>query len=138
MGPDDLRPSYNERRDVETINYGDTTKPLILEQLKRVYGPDNAQGGGSNSGASTVAVVTFPRYSFTSNVVPIAITDVSKLSVEWTTGQENKGQLVYGTDFTVSSNRIVLTNGSGGTTDWTPTCAANALGLLSLTVSQES
>lgn len=123
---------------METINYSDTTKPLILEQLKTQYGPDNAQGGGSNPGASTVAIVTFPRYSFTLNVVPIAITDVSKLSAEWTPGQENKGQLAYGTDFTVSGNRIVLTDGTSGTTDWTPTVGANALGLLSLTVSQES
>ena len=124
---------------MEAIDFWVISEPLILEQFKKQYGPDDTTGsGGPSAGQSQVAVVTFPRYSFLSNVVPFSITNSAALNVEWSDGQENKGQLFYGQDFTVSGNKIQLTNGAGGTTDWTPTVQANALGLLNITISQEN
>jgi hypothetical protein len=124
---------------VDTIDYNNEAQPLILEQLKRQYGPDNViTGGGQSGGQSAVAIVTFPRYSFASNVVPFSITDTADLIVVWGLNQENKGTLIYGIDYTVVGNCVVLNNGAGGGTDWTPTVAANALGLLNITVTQEN
>ena len=121
---------------MEAIDYTSTSYMLIIEQLKTQYGPDNTTSDGSIPDQSLVAIVAFPRFSFLSEVVPFMISDISKLQVEWTPGQENKGQLVYGSEFTVFENKIQLTDGTGGTTDWTPTVAANSLGLLNFTITQ--
>jgi hypothetical protein len=125
----------------QITDYETLSDTLIPAQLKKQYGPDSSgggSGGGSTPGQGQTFVVTFPRYSYLSNVVPFAITDVARLCVEWGPKQENKGQLIYGHEFTVSGNKIQLTNGTGGTVDWTPTVQANALGLLNLTVTQET
>jgi hypothetical protein len=58
--------------------------------------------------------------------------------IEWSPNQENKGQLFYGKDFLIFGNRIQLTDGTNGATDWTPTVQANVLGLLNVTISMRS
>jgi hypothetical protein len=121
---------------MNTIDYTAMSEKLIIEQFKRQYGPDDVSGIGSQSGQSAVAVVTFPRYSSLSNVIPFSITNASRLNIQWGPDQENKGQLFYGQDFFVTGNQIQLTDGSGPTTDWTPTIQANALGLLNVIVTQ--
>ena len=123
---------------MDILDYNGISQPLILEQFKKQYGPDNAGAGSGEGGQSRVAIVTFPAFSFASNVVPFAITDTSSLLVTWTDGQENKGRIIYGQEFTVVGNAVQLTDGAGGTTDWTPTVRANALGLLNVTVTQGS
>ena len=120
---------------MNTIDYDTMSQALIIEQFKKQYGPDNVGSGGVGSGQSQVANVTFPRYSYLSNLVPFVITNANLLDIEWGPGQENYGQLFYGQDYTVVGNCINLTNG-GAATDWTPTVQANALGLLNIIVTQ--
>jgi len=120
------------------INYAVEAKKLIIEQLKKQFGPDNTLSGGAKNGQTVVATVTFPRYSYTSTVIPFAVINAPFIKAYWTENQENKGQLIYDTEFIVIGNRIQLTNGSGNTVNWLSTVQANALGLLSVTVMQEN
>jgi hypothetical protein len=124
-------------------NIDDLTMKINLEQAFEDLYDGNYQSIDQPSGVvpsisekPTGTVVTFPAYSFTSNLVPFSIPDTSLYRVEWTEGQENSGTLLWVTEIHMDacSNRIVLTNGYTGTVDWTPTVQANALGLLSVTI----
>jgi len=119
---------------MEPINHSNLTESLLLEQLRYQLG-----NGDSNDTVITeiitTVVVSFPRYSFESNTIPTVITDINKTRVKWSDNQENKGYLIYGVEFTLTEdNTILLTDGTNGTIDWSPTVEANFLGLLNVTI----
>jgi hypothetical protein len=119
---------------VRKTDYAAEAYSLTAEQLKRQFGDDSAAQVVPSGGR--VETVFFPAFSFQSDVVPFAILSSAGLTVEWASGQENKGTLIYGAEYQISGNRIVLTDGTSGTIDWTPTVQANALGLLNITVTK--
>ena len=78
-------------------------------------------------------VVTFPAYSSTSNPITGTFTTDANSHVSWTAGQVDTGALVFTTDYTVHTNNIIHLD----ETKWATTIAANALGLLNVTVYED-
>lgn len=113
-------------------DYEDRAENLLPEQFK-------SQTTGTPPGPTPTMTspynLTFAPFSFISSALPVDAVVDRLINVRWGVGQENVGTLWFGIDYTViDHNKIQLTDGTGGTTDWTPTVQANSLGLLNVNV----
>jgi hypothetical protein len=107
-----------------TIKFEQVPSDLFDSNSSTVSNPEGVDNSGD---PGTPINLTFPAGTDTSSVRATPFSDDTLSIVTWGSGQEQKGLLVYTTDYTViDHNKIKLTS------LWTNSIQANALGLLNI------
>lgn len=109
---------------------------LFLEEVpyyasgSEIYSAGTSEGTVIDTGTGESSEnLTFPAFTDTATAFSAPFVDPTKVHVRWGSGQEATGELVYLTDFTISTDKIVL-----DATIFANTIQANALGLLNVDV----